>query len=171
MPLSVDDRIAEALIASDNLINQAFSFGVQGPNGLVIQPMIGYSAISTELRQRIRDNYRAGVAGLLDALTDLEDWIAPTLQNDWVDFGGAYEGVSYRREGSDHVRLRGTAKNGTGSLLFTLPAGNRPLRTHRFTVASGSSTGQVEVTSGGAVTQAAGVTSSLSLDGIWFAIT
>lgn len=55
-------------------------------------------------------------------------WIAPTLLNSWVNFGGGYSTVGYRKVGS-LVTIRGLVKGGVttdGTEIFTLPAGFRP---------------------------------------------
>lgn len=78
--------------------------------------MVTASLLNTEIRDN--ESYLIGDAA----------WIAVTFQNAWVNFGAPYFGASYRRI-ADHVFLRGVVKAGTvgsGTPVFTLPAGYRP---------------------------------------------
>lgn len=60
----------------------------------------------------------------------LREWVAPTLLNSWVNYGGVYQNAGYYKDPMGMVHLRGLVKDGTataGTTLFTLPAGFRPL--------------------------------------------
>lgn len=95
--------------------------------------------------------------------------IAPTLSGSWVNFGGAYEGASYRKDAAGFVHLAGLVKSGAiPSAIFTLPAGFRPSGTQAFSVVSFGAFGVVEVDSSGVVTASVGNTGSVSLSGISF---
>jgi sorbitol-specific phosphotransferase system component IIA len=61
------------------------------------------------------------------------DWLTPTLLNSWVNYGGTMQPAQYKRIG-DRVYIRGVVKSGTGSPIFTLPAGYRPPYDIGFTV-------------------------------------
>jgi hypothetical protein len=55
-------------------------------------------------------------------------WIAATLVNSWVNFGGAYMVAQYRRR-NGIVQVEGLVSGGAsvpGQTVFTLPAGFRP---------------------------------------------
>lgn len=55
-------------------------------------------------------------------------WISASLQNGWVNFGGAYSIAEYRRL-NGIVYVQGLIKSGTinpGTVLFNLPVGFRP---------------------------------------------
>lgn len=57
------------------------------------------------------------------------DWQDVSLQNSWVDYGGADPTAQYKLKGGV-VYIKGLIKSGTataGTLLFTLPEGYRPL--------------------------------------------
>ena len=57
-------------------------------------------------------------------------WIAPSLLNSWVNYGGGYEDAGYYKDNFGVVHIRGLIKNGTttnGTDLFTLPVGYRPV--------------------------------------------
>jgi hypothetical protein len=56
-------------------------------------------------------------------------WIAPTLLNGWVNYGGTYDTIGFYKDEFGIVHLRGLIKSGTGSagtVLFYLPVGYRP---------------------------------------------
>lgn len=54
-------------------------------------------------------------------------WNNVSFLNSWVNFGGSYANVQYRKEPNGVVRIRGSAKNGSmGNYVFNLPAGFRP---------------------------------------------
>ncbi len=87
----------------------------------------------------------------------------PAFQNTWVNFGGANSTAAFRADSNGYVHLKGTVKHGstatTGyTVVFTLPAGYRPLENSTFIVKSGvaatsvgftycqvSSTGQISI--------------------------
>lgn len=83
----------------------------------------------------IEFQYLDGVTSALQTQIDgkasktQEGWIAPTLQNSWVNFGGTVPPAGYYKDEFGQVRLRGFIKDGTATaatLLFTLPVGYRP---------------------------------------------
>lgn len=97
------------------------------------------------------------------------DWRDVTFENSWVNFGVTFESAQFRTKGADDVELRGTVKDGTlgsGTPIFTLPEGLRPLKTSVATVASGSTTGQLQVRSDGSVVAITGSNTLVSLKNI-----
>jgi hypothetical protein len=82
-------------------------------------------------------------------------WVAATLQNSWINFGGAESNAGYTKVGST-VRLRGIIKNGTvtaGTTLFTLPSGYRPsISQYAVTLCSGNGIVRLRIDSAGGVT-------------------
>jgi len=79
-------------------------------------------------------------------------WVAPTMGNSWVNFGGLFQTVGYRIMGDGTVMLRGLMKSGTSSAtVFTLPAGSWPTAVEKFVVASGTSIAEVLVYPDGTV--------------------
>lgn len=57
-------------------------------------------------------------------------WIAPTLLNSWVNYGAGYTNANYYKDDFNIVRIQALLKSGVttaGTILFTLPAGYRPL--------------------------------------------
>jgi hypothetical protein len=74
----------------------------------------------------------AAPAGIQTTGTTIEAWIAPTLGASWVNTGGAKQVAGYRKDSDGRVWIHGNIKNGTttdGTVLFTLPAGYRPVGT------------------------------------------
>jgi len=82
-------------------------------------------------------------------------WQLPTLLSPWVDYGGAYQRVRYRRQGGEAV-IEGVVKttatvSGTVT-IFTLPAGYRPpLNLVTAQMTGGDTARQVNVRDTGAV--------------------
>ncbi len=103
-----------------------------------------------------------------------EAWIAPTLLNSWVNFGGVTSPVGYYKDATGRVWLRGVLKSGTlNTSAFTLPAGYRPAYDHN-TEGSDTATAQsgrcAVLATGGVVLGNGGVGANtfFSIDGISF---
>ncbi len=76
-------------------------------------------------------------------------WIAPTLGNSWVNYGGTFQVAQYRKHG-DVVRIRGVIKSGTiNAVAFTLPAGYIPPADLQFAVVSNGAYGTLQVNGAG----------------------
>lgn len=100
-----------------------------------------------------------------------EAWVAPTLLNSWVNYGGGYNSAGYFKDSHDVVHLRGMIKDGTatsGTTLFTLPVGYRPTARELFNVQSNGALGRIDVLSTGSVQILTGSNVWISLDGISF---
>lgn len=98
-------------------------------------------------------------------------WIAPTLQNGWVNYGPGDTTAGYLLDALGFVCLKGLLKSGTiGSAFFTLPVGFRPSETYRFTTATGgsSSASLVSVNPDGRVVCAIGSNTFVAVDGVRF---
>lgn len=98
-------------------------------------------------------------------------WNALTLQNSWVDFGGALETAGYKNHNGGIVYVKGTVKSGTataGTVIATLPAGFRPLNDRVFAVRSSAAGGEARVKANGEITIEAGNNTYFSLDNIFF---
>jgi hypothetical protein len=56
-----------------------------------------------------------------------QQWIAPTLLNGWVNYGGDTEPAGYMKDEFGFVYLKGLVKGGAlGTTMFILPKGYRP---------------------------------------------
>lgn len=118
-----------------------------------------FSRLLALLEERDRE-----VEAYLRTTTATTVWTQPTLVNSWVDYGGAFALIAYRKVG-DIVQLRGTAKDGTlNTTAFTLPVGFRPAATYRI----GTCDGSIDVATSGAVGFYALSSSIFSIDGAWF---
>jgi hypothetical protein len=99
----------------------------------------------------------------------MEDWIAPTLLNSWINYGSPYIEAGYFKDVWGMVHLRGMVKNGTmGQAIFTLPLGYRPPGGSHFPVASNDAWGEAYIDISGNVIPAAGSNAWFCLNGIIF---
>lgn len=107
----------------------------------------------------------------------LPKWIAPTLQNGWVNYGNdgtyTYNPAGYYMDVSGRVWLRGMLKNGTvNSAFFTLPSGFAPSYRQLFIANSNSGAYRLDIgIDGTVVSVGAPATTWFSLDGISFSTT
>lgn len=82
---------------------------------VIIGPFSGNSVFT------LQDEIDAIEADILDT-----GWVAPTLTNSWVNYGGGFEAAGYKKVGTQ-VFIRGLVKDGAvGTAIFTLPVGFRP---------------------------------------------
>ena len=102
-------------------------------------------------------------------VVDQEAWIAPTLQNSWINYDASYfNPAGYFKDTMGIVHLRGVVKNGTlSAAIFTLPAGYRPARMEMFAVPSGGMA-ICEVSAAGEVLPLTATSDYFSMDGITF---
>lgn len=94
----------------------------------------------------------------------------PGFQNGWVNFGGGFHNVGFRKTIEGEVVLRGLAKLGApiNSTVFTLPVGYRPTAQCVFAIASNGAFGYMTVAATGDVQVAGGSNVWVSLHGIRF---
>lgn len=98
-----------------------------------------------------------------------EAWVAPTLLNSWVNFGGSEATAAYYKDPHGVVHLKGTIKSGViGNPAFNVPAAYRPSANRNYGTASNSLFGYLVVGLNGDVTPAAGSNTWFSLDGIYW---
>lgn len=93
------------------------------------------------------------------------DWIAPSLQNSWVNYGGIHPNAGYRLK-NGVVYIQGVIKSGTttiGTVLFNIPAGYRPATDLIFSNNESDSFASISAQSNGDVIIRAGGNSYLSL--------
>lgn len=106
----------------------------------------------------------------LDGTIVQEAWIAPTLLNGWVNYGGGYNPAGYFRDKEGIVHLRGLVRSGTmGQAIFVLPEGYRPpFRELHAVQANPNAIGRCDITSDGQVLHVTGDAGWFSLDDITF---
>jgi hypothetical protein len=96
-----------------------------------------FAGLFTSLNQRIAALERAASTPTVHEHVTTTAWTAVTYANSWVDYGGGYQGVQYRKNG-DNVEIRGAMKNGNSlTTCFTLPSGFRPPASSIFMVGGG----------------------------------
>lgn len=98
-------------------------------------------------------------------------WIAPTLLNSWIAFGGGYSTPGYFKDATGRVHLRGQLQQGSAAnaIMFTLPAGYRPAKIAFYPGDANGAYGRVTVDASGNVSYASGGSTIISsLDGISF---
>ncbi len=109
----------------------------------------------------------------------VDSWHAPSLLNNWANYGGGYPPASYTITEDGWVRLRGLIKSGViepslSKPAFQLPSGYRPVAHQLFPVGSGTTgwdlrIGRVDIDTNGNVCVTIGNNSWVSLEGISFA--
>lgn len=72
-------------------------------------------------------------------------WTNVTFTGTWINFGGVYQNVQYRRVGNT-VKVRGVTKSGvSGTSVFTLPVGFRPAGSVQYAIPCAGAFGSVEI--------------------------
>lgn len=99
-----------------------------------------------------------------------EAWKNAAFQNGWVNYGGGYNTCQYFKDKMGIVHLKGMVKNGrVGKVIFTLPAGYRPLHRQLHGVCThNNAIGRCDVLTDGQVHCVSGNARWFSLDGITF---
>jgi hypothetical protein len=98
-------------------------------------------------------------------------WIAPTLLNSWVNFGGVYAAVGYTKDDFGFVHLRGLIKSGvTAQAAFILPVGFRPEKDLLIATTSNGAFGQLSIRTDGQVFVESGSNINFSLENIAFRV-
>jgi len=131
--LTVDASLGAALTLMDTKLNDAFAEGVIG--GAAFEPLDGYDpTYEASLLALLRKAYILAAAALGSAapISAPEAWHTvgdpgePAFEGTWVNEGTPFQDMQFRLEG-DRVRLRGVVQSGgSGSAIFTLPAGYWP---------------------------------------------
>jgi hypothetical protein len=110
----------------------------------------------------------------LKANKEQEAWIAPTLLNGWVNFGGNTQNISYFKDEFGFVHIRGSIKSGTTTnftKIFDLPVGYRPLKEVAIPIAlDGPAYGSVVIDTNGGVLLYGSNAVFTSLTGISFKV-
>lgn len=145
---------------------------VAGKTGIVtlVKADVGLSNVdnTTDAGKPVSTAQATAIA--LKANSAIEAFIAPTLLNSWVNYGGAYETPGYYKDNFGIVHLRGLVKSGTLSVaIFQLPAGYRPLKAQMFAVISNLNFGLIQINANGDVVPFAPATNAhVCFDGVSF---
>ena len=97
-------------------------------------------------------------------------WVTPAMQNSWTNYDTTYNPPGYFKDSLGIVHLRGLIKNGTNTLIFTLPVGYRPyLRILINTITASNNFCRLDITPDGQVIAGAGYSNAwMSLENIHF---
>lgn len=81
------------------------------------------------------------------------NWLDPSFQNGWVNFGSGNPNVGYLKDSLGFVHIQGVVKNGTnGTTIFTLPVGFRPMNNLIIPCVSNGAFAILQIFSNGSVT-------------------
>lgn len=73
-------------------------------------------------------------------------WQTPTLLNSWTNHSASYASAQYMKDSLGFVHIKGLVKGGAnGSIIFTLPAGYRPLESQYIGPQSTGGTGYADL--------------------------
>jgi hypothetical protein len=130
------------------------------------------STVVNQLVQDVTDNQgRLSIVENEKANKNQMPWIAPTLLNGWLNYGGAYQTAGYYKNEVNEVKLKGVLKSGSG-VMFKLPSNYRPKEDAIFPIITNNGTseviGSVYVKSNGDVQFALGSNTYAALSNISF---
>ena len=124
---------------------------------------------TTDTKAKLDVNGDVNVSGKITVKSiTTSDWIAPTLENNWLNWGTPDGPAGYFKDSLGIVHLRGIVKNGSGSTIFTLPDTYRPAYKEVHAVLASAVLGRVDIKPNGEVVVITGSYSWISLDGITF---
>lgn len=166
------------IITNNNCMGKTVSYDLE--SSLTNNTLLNNKFDSTDDIAVLRESINT-----LDAEVDLkankqqENWIAPTLLNGWVDYGGAAESCGYYKDSLGVVHLKGLIRSGAttiGTVIFNLPLGYRisAIRDIGVTCYAGSNAtalGVIEIYTNGDVVVSYNCKNSwMSLDNISFRV-
>jgi len=103
-----------------------------------------------------------------DGLSNI--WQSASLNSGWSNtFGSPYASAQFTKDISGAVRTKGTVSGGSG-VIFTFPAGYRPVDTLIFPTWANGALGRLSVNSAGEVNLLSGTATNVDLSPIQFAI-
>lgn len=96
-------------------------------------------------------------------------WQVPTFQNNWVNYDTTYNTAGYYKDADNRVHVKGLVKTGTANtVIFTFPAGYRPLKRGIFVTVSNNAIARIDVLPTGEVKMETGSNTWISLETISF---
>lgn len=96
-------------------------------------------------------------------------WQVPTFQNGWVNYDTTYNSAGYYKDANNRVYAKGLVKTGTANtVIFTFPAGYRPLKRGIFVTVSNNAIARIDVLPNGEVKMESGSNAWISLETISF---
>ncbi len=106
-----------------------------------------------------------------------EAWIEPSLENNWVNYGGSRQTAAYYKDKLGRVQLRGIIRfddpnspPNNPTKLFTLPTGYRPTARERFAVVADAQFASIFIDADGNVYYESGGIVEFSLCGVSFRV-
>lgn len=113
---------------------------------------------------------KLSVSPAVGTVNTTDDWIALALSGGWAVSGPPYPDPSFRKDGDGWVTLRGVVTGGSLSptVMATLPVGYRPAASQRFTITTGTTSGNLLVQAGGNMYLQTGSTSVVDLSAVRF---
>ncbi len=180
-----DSFITVALFSGDEtyeLMIRIWDFFVTGDNGVYASLDIPTAFTLIDFRAtgkgiafgKVSESDNMEIALDLDLSGEFiqEDRQTPTLLNNWVNYGSAYESANYFKDKCGVVHLAGMIKSGTTTaetVIFTLPEGYRPRASEKFFCVSLNAICVIDVYTTGNVAIKTGANSGwISLSGISF---
>lgn len=170
---SIEQSVDEASASAENALSAANA-------SRAVEHRIYDALASAELNLPVVKALRARISDLEKLVADLkqppvksrvEKYIAPTLLNSWVNFGGGSAAAGYYKDPFGIVRIRGLVKNGTtglGNPVFTLPAGYRPPNSVILPAVSNNAFARLNVEANGDIIVEVGSNAFVSLDSLTF---
>jgi hypothetical protein len=152
---------------TDSIYNGSF-INFRQNDGIILQFNYSYTSAQCVLRTGfiVTDVWSPWVK-----IGQNEDWIAPSLQNSWVNYEGGHANVGYFKDNNNIVHLKGWIKSGTTGYsyaIFTLPQYYRPSEVFEQFCLSNNTVGILQIGTNGNVVLGVGSNTYVSLDGISF---
>ncbi|MDD3412464.1 MAG: hypothetical protein PHY47_00525 [Lachnospiraceae bacterium] len=131
--------------------------------------------ISSSLFTKVKDNFSE-----LKAVTDIHTsqiqdisaqhpWINVTYNNGWTSFDAFWAPLSYYKDPTGRVHLRGMAKGALHVVIGNLPIGYRPANIELFVTNSSHQLGRIDIDGGGNIVAKQGDSNQwISFSGISF---
>lgn len=139
---------------------------ITGLGGLITEFFYSWVVAISESNNNLEDR-----VSTIEKGETVEDFIAPTLLNSWVNSGAFFEEAGFYKDPFGRVHLKGVVKDGLlGSTnpIFILPEGSRPEKLGIYPIVSNSTIGAIDIFDDGRVSLVVGSNAFASLSGISF---